>query len=204
VTDTSLRARGLALSFSGRVLFGGLDVSVPAGAVLGISGPSGSGKTSLLRVLACLDRPDAGRVSLDGRAPEEIGVPEFRRRVAYVAQTPTVFPGTPEDLRAEVASWRHTGAEVEDPAALASGWGLPADAWTRRWSALSGGERQRIALALALSRDPDVLLLDEPTSALDPSATAAVEATLTGRTAVWVSHDADQLARVASARLELE
>ena len=197
-----LSVASLASRIGGRVLFEDVSFTLGSGDVLGVSGPSGSGKTRLLRALCGLDAPFAGTVTLDGADLASLGPSTWRRRVLYVPQTPPVFPGTPADLQAEVAGWGEASSGP-DPHALAVEWGLPDAAWTERWSTLSGGERQRAALAIALGRGPDVLLLDEPTSALDPAAAAAVERSLTGRTAVWVSHDPRQLDRVAGARLEL-
>ena len=90
-----LAARGLTRRVGDRVLFGGLDLSVRAGAALRVTGASGSGKTSLLRVLAWLDAPDTGTLTLDGRSPSAWGAPVWRSRVALVAQEPAQRPPTP-------------------------------------------------------------------------------------------------------------
>ena len=70
--------------------------------------------------------------------------------------------------------------------------------WNHPWSTLSGGDRQRAHLLLTLATGPQVLLLDEPTSALDPDLSAVVEERIAGRTAVWITHDAEQAHRVAT------
>ena len=199
---TGVRVRfevaGLCRQVEGRTLFDGLDFALEAGQLAVVRGPSGVGKSQLLRALAWLVPVTSGRVALDGRSPEEWGVPRWRAEVVYVPQAPAIFADTPAqhlEAIADLAVQRDRPAD--DPVALAAEWALPPDTWRREWSSLSGGERQRVALAVALSRRPSVLLLDEPTSALDPDARDAVEAALRGRTAVWVTHDAIQAERVA-------
>ena len=193
------RARGLRRSVGGRLLFDHLELSVHPAEHLVVRGASGSGKTLLLRMLCGLDTPGSAQLELLGRSPDQWGWPEWRARVLLVPQLPPVLPGTPHDLLESVGLVAVQRLRPhDDPVALATGWNLPPDAWMRPWTRLSGGERQRALLALAVSRRPDVLLLDEPTSALDPDATAAVERSLQGQAAVWVSHDAGQIERVAS------
>jgi len=200
----TLQATDLRRVVGERTLFSGLSLQVEPGQTLVLRGPSGSGKTLLLRALAWLDALDAGQVTLDGRDAVAWGVPQWRTEVAYVAQSPAVFAGSPADflqLVKELTAQRGRGCS--DAIALAAAWGLPTRAWSQRWADLSGGERQRAALAVAVSRQPKVLLLDEPTSALDPDATAAVEASLAGLTCVWVTHDSAQAQRVGTGVVEL-
>jgi len=187
-----------------RVLFDELSLIVEPGQAWVIRAPSGRGKSVLLRMLAALDPLETGQLTLGGKTPAEWGVPQWRTRVSFVAQSPAVLPGTPS---ASVARLRTFAAQksrpVDDPVALALPWGLPASAWSQPWSALSGGERQRVCLAIALSGRPDVLLLDEPTSALDRAARDAVEATLRGQTLLCATHDPDQAERLQAQVLEL-
>ncbi|WP_305787845.1 ABC transporter ATP-binding protein [Symbioplanes lichenis] len=145
----------------------------PAGAFVGLLGPNGSGKSSLVRVLAGLDRPDGGRVLLDGTDRAALPARQVAQRVAVVGQH------TPDDADMSVLDVLllgriphrsllapvGAGDEVKASAALvAAGLG----GWEqRRWSSLSGGERQRVNIARALVQEPEVLLLDEPTNHLD-------------------------------------
>lgn len=199
-----LVATGLRRDVGDRTLWADLRVDLGPGEVLVVRGPSGCGKTLLLRALAGLDPVD-GTLTLGGVGPERMGWASWRRRLCYVAQeTPTVG-GSPAELLAAVRALRaqaETSRSV-DPAALAEEWGLGRDTWEQPWSELSGGERQRAALAIAVSTEPNVLLLDEPTSALDPDATAAVEASLRGRSMVWVTHSQEQAERLGGRVLEL-
>lgn len=198
----SFVVRGLRRTVGERALFDELDFTLGPGEILAVRGPSGAGKTTLLRLLAWLDPIEAGEILLAGRSPGDYGAPAWRARVAYVAQRPPLFDGSP----AETLAWSRglkAAAPGGDPVALAERWGLPAAAWGAPWSRLSGGEVQRAALALALARDPEVLLLDEPTSALDPGAAAAVEAALRGRRAVLVTHDRALAERLATRELSL-
>jgi phosphate-transporting ATPase len=166
----------------------GFDVA--AGECLPVMGPSGAGKTLLLRAIADLD-PNRGEVAVGDVARAAVSGPAWRRRVAYVA--------------AESAWWAQT---VDDHFAapqrlveLVPALGLPADSGEWPVARLSSGERQRLALARALVRDPQVLLLDEPTAALDADSVARIEAVIgqclrRGACALWVTHDAAQAQRL--------
>lgn len=200
-----LEARGLRRSHGERVLFDGLDLSLEEHETIVLSGPSGSGKTAALRLLGGLDPLEAGEVLLEGRGIETWGGARWRARVCYVLQGGPSLAGTPSELAACIARLRaQREREADSPFELAEQWGVARDAWERQWSALSTGERQRLQLALVVARRPRVLLLDEPTSALDPDARGAVEETLRGMTALWVTHDATQAARIAGRVVEIE
>ncbi len=200
-----LQTTALRCERGGRVLFSGVTLDVEAGRTVAVMGPSGSGKSQLLRMLARLDADVGGALMLDGRTPAQWGAAAWRAEVAYVAQRPAVLAHTPAEHAAAVAGLRAQRDRAhDDPVALAGAWGLPPAVWNRRWETLSGGEQQRAALALVVSRRPSVLLLDEPTSALDEATAHAVERSLAGYTAVWVTHDRQQALRVGSEIVDLD
>jgi ABC-type iron transport system FetAB ATPase subunit len=199
-----LQVSGLRLELDGRLLYDDLSFGVGPGEVLVLRGPSGAGKSVLMRQLAWLHPVPVGDILLDGRPPMHWGVTDWRRRVTYVPQRPVLVMETPSAYARTIA---RLGVQRRRPAASPHGWsqawGLADEVWDKRWSNLSGGEQQRLHLALALSREPDILLLDEPTSALDGETAARVEADLAARTCVWSTHNSDQAARIASHTVHL-
>ncbi|RKP25257.1 P-loop containing nucleoside triphosphate hydrolase protein [Syncephalis pseudoplumigaleata] len=213
----TLKAENLARSKDdGTQLFRDVSFSVADGEILVIRGPSGVGKSTMLRCIAQLDELDDGTLTLDGRTPEDFGIPTWRTRVAYVPQRPATLPGTPFDFYERVCSFAAQQQRLKQLVASRSTpattidvglqWNLGETAWRTEWSRLSGGEAQRAALAIAVALEPDILLLDEPTSALDPETCQLVEATLLGRVGgcVWITHDPAQAERVATRILTMK
>ncbi len=206
-----LQASALVATFGGDKLFGPIDVSLGIGEWVGLVGPSGAGKTTLLRMLAGLIPAGGGRVRLDGRGPDELGWPRYRRRVVYVAQTPEFVTTTVEEALALPFSYGSSTASFDRASAVRAleELGLQATIMGRPVDRLSVGERQRVSLVRALLLKPSVLLLDEPTSALDSASTDRVHRRLRALTeereasVLLVSHDRG-LAREACTRsLEL-
>lgn len=206
-----LEARGVVVHVDGRALFEPLDVAIPRGRLVALRGPSGSGKTSLLRVLAGLADPAGGEVTLDGKAPGQVGWPLWRRRACLVTQRPVLLDGP---LRASLARpFSYATATGPFPAARAEELlrrlGLEPSTLERAAASLSEGEKQRAALVRALLIEPPVLLLDEPTSALDPESTRRVEELLRegAREGRWgaliVTHSLEQAERWCDEKLEL-
>lgn len=155
-------------------------VALDDASVITIAGPSGCGKSTLLRAIATLIPATSGEVLFQGRPVREVGLTEYRRRVAYVPQAPRMFAGSvATNLRTGPAFRGATLADAE-VAALLERVGLEAELMTRDAADLSGGERLRVALARALANEPRVLLLDEPTAALDPGAASVVLDQLVG------------------------
>jgi len=163
---------------------------------LAILGPSGSGKSTLLRCLAGLYGPAPGPVAYGGRQVER--VPVERRRVGYVAQSFGLFP--------HLRVWEQLLFATDADPVTAASWltALHLDGLEDRLPGeLSGGQRQRVALAQALSRSPDVLLLDEPFSALDTPVRFELRRELrrlqrvTGLSTVLVTHDPEEAALLA-------
>ncbi|KAJ2356747.1 hypothetical protein H4S01_006639, partial [Coemansia sp. RSA 2610] len=189
-------------------LFYDVSFDLHAGEVLVVRGPSGVGKTTLLRCIAQLTPSEAGVCTLDvgghRQTPADLGIPAWRADVLYVPQRPAQMSGSPLDFVDMVNAFAvQRGREHFDPVEIAEDWGIASELWEKKWPELSGGEQQRIALAVALSCDPRVLLLDEPTSALDPQATLMVEDALSSRCCIWITHDDAQEARIASRSLTI-
>jgi ABC-type iron transport system FetAB ATPase subunit len=185
------------LALSGMPL---LSFDVAAGECLAIEGPSGSGKTRILRALADLD-PAGGYVYIEGAERAEVAAPVWRQRVRYVSAEPAWWAATPRDHVT-----RQPEAQRFERMALSLG--LTAAVLDRPMTQLSTGERLRLGLARALADEPPVILLDEPTAALDGEARAHTEElirfqVLARRAVVLVSHDADQVDRLADKRLQL-
>jgi ABC-type multidrug transport system fused ATPase/permease subunit len=183
------------------------DVTFDAarGRVLALTGASGSGKSTLLRCLNRLAQADAGTITLDGEDILELDPPALRRRVALVAQSPVMLPGTVADNLAYGLAALHDAAR--DTALAAAG--LDPTFLPRTARALSGGERARVALARALTRDPDAILLDEPTAALDPDTAGHIAQTITALArrdliVIVATHDLALAEAVADARLTLK
>ena len=184
------------------------SLTVAAGTCTAVLGPSGSGKSTLLRVVAGLERADAGHVRIDGRDVDAVDAE--RRGVGMVFQRSLLFPHL--SVRDNVAfsdtirgggraRARDRAEEYLDMVRL-GGFG------DRGIDELSGGQEQRVAIARALAAQPAVLLLDEPFSALDPALRSdmhdlldAVRAQV-APTIVLVTHDRDEAAR-ASDRIAL-
>ncbi|MQS07826.1 ABC transporter ATP-binding protein, partial [Streptomyces alkaliphilus] len=165
-----LRLEGITVRFAGAQeppAVDGVDLEVPEGRTVCVLGPSGSGKSTLLRVVAGLQRPDAGRVLLEGR--DQARVPAHRRGVGLMFQDHQLFPQRDVlgnvlfGLRMRGTDRGAARARAEELLRLV---GLP-DAGGRAPASLSGGEQQRVALARALAPGPRILMLDEPLGQLD-------------------------------------
>jgi putative spermidine/putrescine transport system ATP-binding protein len=180
-----------------------LSLDIAPGELVALLGPSGCGKTTALRVLAGFDRPDNGRVLVDGKDVSH--VPAQRRDMGMVFQSYSLFPNMNArdnvafglQIRHQRASQRRAKAsELLDLVGLA-------DHVTKYPHQLSGGQQQRVALARALAIEPRVLLLDEPLSALDAKVRAELRDQIRALqqrlaiTTVFVTHDQEEAMSMA-------
>lgn len=195
IAPARLRLEGLALRRAGVPLIEGLSAELAPTGISAVVGPNGAGKSILLRLIAGLIAPDAGRVVMPA---------VMRGRVGLVFQRPvllrrSVRGNLAHALRLARLPRADRRARLTELLAIGRLREL-ADRPARR---LSGGEAQRLAIVRALARNPALLLVDEPTAHLDPHAMHAVETLLRriaagGTKVVLVSHDAGQIGRLAA------
>jgi molybdate transport system ATP-binding protein len=176
--------------------------------VTALFGPSGAGKTSLINMIAGLLRPDRGHIEVDGEVLDDtakgIHVPAYRRRIGYVFQDARLFPHLSVEQNLDYGR-RMNGLppDATEQARIAKLLDLEA-LRQRRPGKLSGGEKQRVALGRALLSRPRLLLLDEPLGSLDEERKSDILPYLVrlrdqaGVPMVYVSHDADEVRRLAT------
>lgn len=206
-----LNARHISKAFGETSVLSNLDLFVPAGQFLAIVGRSGCGKSTLLRLLADLDQPDAGEITLghgvDRRVQTRVMFQE-PRLLPWARVLPNVEVGLGADGRTP------KGRERARLALASVGLGSRAQDWP---SILSGGQRQRVALARALVSRPRLLALDEPLGALDALTRIEMQKLLEqawlrlGFTAILVTHDvaealtlADRIVMIEDGKISLD
>jgi len=197
-----------------RPALAGLTLDIRAGEALAVLGPSGSGKSTLLNLIAGLDRPSEGTVTVDGVRVDGLGEAasaRYRRaRIGIVFQFFNLLDDlTVLDNVLLPAQLAGTGRAAARRRALELLGYLDVERLARSFPGrLSGGERQRVALARALMNRPPLLLADEPTGALDTASGADVRELLTelnqdGQTIVLVTHDTALADKCATRTIEL-
>ncbi|WP_428562448.1 MAG: ABC transporter ATP-binding protein [Solidesulfovibrio sp. DCME] len=205
-----LAASGLVKRYGAFAALSGVRFTAGRGAFVSILGPSGCGKTTVLRLLAGLEAPDAGRVAIGGRDVTQL--PVSRRNVGIVFQSYALFPNL---TAAENVAYGLRGQKLGGPKLarrvneLLDLVGLTA-MQGKYPAALSGGQQQRVALARAMALSPDILLLDEPLSALDAKVRVHLRAEIKalqqrlGVTTVMVTHDQEEALTMADRILVMD
>jgi ATP-binding cassette subfamily C protein len=215
--DDSVEVAGVRYAYrAGHDVLHGIDLRLRPGERLAVVGPSGAGKSTLGRLLAGVDPPRTGRVTIGGAPVTDLPLAELRRRVALVTQEHHVFIGTVRenlllaDASADDAALHAALAAVgaDWVAALPEGLDTALGAGGRE---LDPGQAQQLALARLILADPHTVILDEATSLLDPTSARRTEralaAALAGRTVVAIAHrlhaahDADRVAVVEDGRI---
>jgi iron complex transport system ATP-binding protein len=169
----SIKAQDITWKIGRKTILDAVSFEAEPGRMLGLLGPNGSGKTSLLRLLAGLQKPNAGQVTIDGKDIRSIGRRTMAQRVAFVEQ----HAATTSNLRVldvvnlgrfphrtMFSSWSKADSDAVAEALERAGMTAKRD---DRWHSLSGGEKQRAQIARALAQSPKELILDEPTNHLD-------------------------------------
>ncbi len=198
MSEALISLRNIRKAFDGTQVLKGLDLDVAKGEFFTLLGPSGCGKTTTLRVMAGLERPDAGRVFLSG---EDITFyPPERRKLNTVFQNYALFPhmnvfdNIAYGLKMVGVKKSAIAPRVDEMLAMMqlSGFGK------RMPGQLSGGQRQRVAIARALVLEPELLLLDEPLGALDLELRRQMQTELKGIqqrlgiSFVYITHDQEE------------
>ena len=199
----SISIRNVSKRFGTFVALEDVSLDVPTGSLTALLGPSGSGKSTLLRIIAGLERPDAGEVHIaeedvTGHAPQERGIGfVFQHYAAFKHMT--VHQNVAFGLKIRKRPKDEIKARVHELLEL-----VQLEGYAHRYpSQLSGGQRQRMGLARALAVDPKVLLLDEPFGALDARVRKELRVWLrrlhdeTHTTTVIVTHDQEEAMEVA-------
>lgn len=203
----SIGIQGIVKQFGSTPVLRGIDLDIAQGELIALLGASGSGKTTLLRILAGLDWPNAGQVSVDGA--DWLALDPQARKVGFVFQHYALFQhmtvadniafGLQVRPRAERPEASEIQARVDQLLELVQLAGLG----NRYPSQLSGGQRQRVALARALAIQPKILLLDEPFGALDARVRKDLRRWLRelhdtlGTTTIFVTHDQEEAFELA-------
>src|ERR1700761_932263 len=199
----ALTIRGLRKSYGDNAVLRGVDLHIPAGQFVAIVGRSGCGKSTLLRLIAGLEKSDAGTISF--------GAETRREDIRVMFQEPRLLPWSRVLGNVEVGLGSDRGlADAKARAAQALvevGLDSKRDQWP---SALSGGQKQRVALARALVSQPRVLAFDEPLGALDALTRISMQQLLErvwrdqGFTAILVTHDVTEAVALADRVLIIE
>jgi len=162
---SAVETRGVGFRYGRRWALRDCTVSIPTGRVVGLVGPNGAGKTTLLQLAVGLLAPTTGTISvLDGPAPCSA---EQLARVGFVAQDKPLYRGFRVDEMLDLGRWLNPGWDQALAAERLGRLGIPLD---QRVGGLSGGQQAQVALAVALGKRPELLLLDEPVANLDPLA----------------------------------
>lgn len=210
--DMAIQTNDLTKEFDGVPVVDRLSLSVPAGSVFGLMGPNGAGKSTLIRMLLGLLHPTSGTGTILGQSILDPSG-EVRGQVGYVADAQTMYPFFRVEQIIEFCSRVYPNWDSKRCNSLLNLFELPRQKWVR---SLSKGMKTQLALLIALSMRPRVLILDEPTSGLDPVMkqnfrNLILQEAATGDTTIFFSthhlHDlermADQVALLMNGRLLL-
>ncbi len=196
--ETILSLSQIRKSFSDTEVLHGLDLEIGRGEFVTLLGPSGCGKTTTIRIVAGLERPDSGRVILNGKDVTDL--PPDKRRVNTVFQNYALFPhmnvykNIAYGLKIQGVDKEEIRRRVKEMLELVELPGFE----NRRPAELSGGQRQRVAIARALVLQPEILLLDEPLGALDLQLRRQMQRELKsiqsrlGITFIYITHDQEE------------
>jgi phospholipid/cholesterol/gamma-HCH transport system ATP-binding protein len=209
LTDNLIEIEGLCFARGDRVIFNGLDLTVPRGSVTALMGPSGTGKTTLLRIIGGQVRPDEGSVRVDGREVTRMSrgeLLEFRRELGMLFQSSALFTDfsvfenvafplrvhtdLPEDMIRDLVLLKLNCVGLRGARDL-----MP--------SQLSGGMSRRVALARAIALDPSFVMYDEPFTGQDPISMGVLVTLIRGLnhalriTSLVVSHDIHETVGIA-------
>ena len=194
----AIEAQGLVRRFGAVEALAGVSLTIRKGEFFSLLGPSGCGKTTLLRLIAGLDLPDAGRLKISGTDAELI--PAHRRPVNTVFQSYALFPHLTvrDNVAFGLRMKKVPPAQISERVERAMAMVQITELASRRPAQLSGGQKQRVALARALVNEPEVLLLDEPLGALDLKLRKQLQVELhqlqrrLGITFIYVTHDQEE------------
>ncbi len=192
---SSIQLAGLAKRFGAATVLHPVDLQVGDGEFVVVVGPSGCGKSTLLRLIAGLEAPSGGTVSIGGR--DVTAVPAAKRGIAMVFQSYALYPHltVAENIAFPLRVAKVPRAQADERVRAAADLLDLSGLLDRRPRELSGGQRQRVSIGRAIVRDPEVLLLDEPLSNLDAALRVRMRHELArlhgrlGSTMVYVTHD---------------
>jgi sulfonate transport system ATP-binding protein len=212
-SGATVSLRGVSRSFGTRTVLRGIDLDIQSGLTVAIVGRSGCGKSTLLRLIAGLDEPTAGTVSIDGHTGGQTGgqAGGSRNTVRLMFQEPRLLPWQRVRANVEVGLSRRMPAADRRRAAegVLTQVGLAGRGGDWPW-VLSGGQKQRVALARALVSHPRLLALDEPLGALDALTRIEMQDLIQqawrdeGFTAIVVTHDVTEAVALADRILLIE